>query len=153
MNSYHSELTRHLKHACYHGFYDDVLDALASGADPLDKGESGKNSLHYAAMGGHAELCSYLSLQYPECLCVRDNAGQTALHLACRNAHASVVLTLCYLGADLNLRDEFGRRPIDCCSDKLTMNTLKQFQQNQLISECAMQALSSAFSSSMNGAP
>ena len=148
-----SNATKDLNHACYHGFSDDVLCALSNGADPIGAGESGKSCLHYAAMGGHSELCSYLAQQYPECMDLHDQAGQTPLHLACRNSHITAALTLCSLGADLGARDEFGRRPVDCCSDPKTSRAIVQFQRDSITSEWAMAALSGALSAAHGGSP
>jgi ankyrin repeat protein len=116
-----SHATRDLNSACYCGHAPDVLDALARGADPLKQGPSGKTALHFAAMGGHAELCSHLSQIFPESIHLRDHAGMTPLHLACRGGKTHAVLALHQAGADFNVRDDFGHTPSDWASETIRL--------------------------------
>lgn len=142
----HHETSRQFNHACYHGLFDEALDLLSRGADPLWQGASGKSGLHFAAMAGRAELCSFLAQQHPDSLVSRDQAGMTPLHLACRNSRFDAAMVLRAHGASVEARDDFGRRPADCCSDQALLLALTDFD-DDLFSPClATKALAHAMS-------
>lgn len=138
------EASRHFNHACYHGLFDEALELLAQGADPLWSGESGKCGLHFAAMAGHAPLCSFLAQQHPQTLGAKDQAGMTPLHLACRNARQLAARALARSGAPLDARDDFGRTPVDCCPDPLMKQNLAQLEMEMAAEAWAQASLQSS---------
>lgn len=135
------EASRHFNHACYHGLFDEALELLSQGADPLWSGKSGKCGLHFAAMAGHDHLCSFLAQQHPETLNAKDQAGMTPLHLACRNSRTLAARALARGGALLDARDDFGRMPADCCSDSRMRSDLFQLQAEMSIEQWAQATL------------
>ena len=142
-----SPAQRDLNHACYHGIADMALQALADGADLSSPGSSGKSPMHFAAMGGHGPLCSHLAALLPDAMALRDAAGQTPLHLACRGAKAEAAMALCRAGADSESRDDFGRRPIDCCPDAALRRELLDFERDKLASAWTDGAIGAAMRS------
>ena len=118
--------SRQFNSACYQGRASEALDLLSRGADPSWTGESGKTALHFASMGGNAPLCGYLADLHPECLVARDQAGMTPLHLACRNTKLEAAIALRLAGAALDTRDDFGRMPLECCSDPAFCDQLER---------------------------
>ena len=136
-----ADASRRFNHACYHGRSQEALDLLGLGADPLWRGDSGKTSLHYASMGGHASLCEFLVRRDPETLSARDGAGQTPLHLACRNARRDAALALRLAGSDLGARDDFGRMPLECCPDGALRLEIKKLDEHIKLREAADRVL------------
>jgi ankyrin repeat protein len=142
--------TRELNNACYCGHAEVALDALSRGADPLLSGSSGKCALHFAAMGGHAELCARLCALFPEAMRLRDDSGMTALHLSCRGGKTDAAIALRRAGSDPMARDEFGRTPSDCADDQ-TRKRLGDIERELLASSWALRALAQALSSTRTG--
>lgn len=63
----------------------------------------------------------------------KDINGQSPLHLACLSGDFKIVKLLIKHGADKNLRDKQGQRPLDLCSTKLVMRYLSSL--NQVVTE------------------
>lgn len=143
--------TRMLNQACYDGHFNIAMEAIDLGAQPDFMGESGKCSLHFAAMGGHGSICEYLAQSFPQCLAIHDQAGMTPLHLACRNGCQQAAIALCQCGADLNARDDFGRKPHECCRDDETRIAMVQFERQQFTSSWAIAALATALGATRGG--
>ena len=73
----------------------------------------GSSALHFAAGGGHVELCSYLVDELGVKLAQAQQAdGRTALHWAARNGHLRVCRWLVERGADPNAGTNDGTRPL-----------------------------------------
>lgn len=143
-------ITRELNNACYCGRFEEALDALSRGADPMLPGQSGKSALHFAAMGGHAELCARLCALFPEAMHLADDSGMTALHLACRGGKTEAAIALRRAGCDAKARDDFGRMPSDC-ADSATRQKLDEIERELLASAWALRALAQALSSTRCG--
>ncbi|KAG8506151.1 Ankyrin repeat and SOCS box protein 10 [Galemys pyrenaicus] len=69
--------------------------------------------LHVAASRGHAEVLKLLLRRRarPDCA----PGGHTALHEACAGGHATCVRVLLAAGADPNIPDQDGKRPLHLC--------------------------------------
>lgn len=137
--------SRQFNQACYQGRSSEALDLLSRGADPAWTGESGKTALHFASMGGSGPLCGYLAERHPECLGARDHAGMTPLHLACRNSKLEAALALRRAGATLDARDDFGRMPLECCSDPALRDELERLDASINLGEFASPEAPGAF--------
>jgi hypothetical protein len=140
------EASRHFNHACYHGLFDEALALLAQGTNPSWSGDSGKCGLHFAAMAGHADLCSFLASQHPETLEAKDQAGMTPLHLACRNSRSLAARALARAGAALDARDDFVRMPTECCPNPLMRAEFAQLETEMAAEQWAQATLTCAIS-------
>lgn len=101
--------------AAKNGELDVVRLLIAHGSDPRDANFEGFNSLHFAAMGGSAEVAQYLiGLSVPiEC---RSNRGYTPLNIAAVRAPleliASAIAPFIAAGADINTRAKHENTPL-----------------------------------------
>jgi ankyrin repeat protein len=96
---------------------------IAKDANIEAKNKAGDGTpLHHAAWGGNVDAVEALLPKDPEDpktpprradVNAKALDGWTALHLAVRGRHLSVVKTLCSLKADVNARDREGRTPLD----------------------------------------
>lgn len=86
-----------------------AAELIRRSADVNAANISGNRPIHFAAYRGASELCQLLFLK-PDTreIDAQNHKGQTALHLATQNNCTKTVAVLTNLGADPNLRDEFG---------------------------------------------
>lgn len=143
--------SRALNRACYEGDADAALDCLGEGADPCYQGASGKCSMHFAAMGGHAHLIAALARSSPTAAALRDHAGMTPLHLACRNGRLDAAMALVRAGASLAAADDFGHCPLDVCSSPQMREAMVEAERDTLASAPVLDAISKALGASLMG--
>jgi len=95
---------------------DDVLKALADGADPLVKDEDENTTLMMAAVGhffGDEEEAVFKALVKAKVpVEAKNKAGQTALMLAAREGRDDNVTALLALGAQVEAKDPDGWTPL-----------------------------------------
>lgn len=144
--------SRALNRACYQGDADSALDCLGEGADPAYQGASGKCAMHFAAMGGHAHLIAALARSSPASTSLRDHAGMTPLHLACRNGRLDAALSLIRAGASLRALDDFGRSALDSCENEDQRSALADAERDTVASAPILDAISKALGASLMGA-
>lgn len=116
-----------LHHACSLGVVEMTTQLLEAGADPSLTCLAGKNALHYSVNVGAICLdpetpdvgLTICPLTIPKMLASRDidinsrdNAGDTALHLASRSGMVAVIAALINDGADVNKVDASGNTPL-----------------------------------------
>lgn len=143
--------SRALNRACYQGDADAALDCLGEGADPAYQGASGKCAMHFAAMGGHAHLIAALARSAPSSATLRDHAGMTPLHLACRNGRLDAALALIRAGASLRSADDFGRSAFESCEDQALRAALADAERDTVASAPLLDAISKALGASLMG--
>lgn len=112
-----------LHHACALGAVEMTSALLEKGADPTITCAAGKNALHYSVNVGAICLdperpttdVTICPLTIPQMLASteveinkKDNAGDTALHIASKNGMVAVIAALIQAGADANVQDENG---------------------------------------------
>lgn len=109
-----------LHEACKYNAPTDVVDALVEANDKAvsTKGYAGYLPLHCAcAHGGSIELIRLLQSLHPEATTVvDDDDGALPLHLACKIGTMKEGAYMCLLTSypeGSNVRDDFGRLPID----------------------------------------
>lgn len=94
-----------LMYASETGRYQVVVELLEAGADPnltdrsISEDSGGKIALHYAARAGYRDIVEAL-ISANSKLGIVDEAGSTALMLACENGHLQVID--CILGSVLD---------------------------------------------------
>lgn len=70
-----------------------------------------KTPLHYATLGGHIDIVTYL-VEMGADINARDKDARTPLHFASLHGHLNVVQYLTERGADINAKDCLGRTPL-----------------------------------------
>ncbi|KAJ3095273.1 hypothetical protein HDU96_001246 [Phlyctochytrium bullatum] len=100
-----SEDCRALHFAAGGGHADVVHLLLDHGADVgvMDRGHW--IPLQRAASRGHTEVCKALVRKNPMSIAVRDNIGDTPLHIAAQKKHMHVAAELLSMGADLSVKN------------------------------------------------
>eukprot|EP01017_Pseudomicrothorax_dubius_P026895 TRINITY_DN3040_c0_g1_i1.p1 TRINITY_DN3040_c0_g1~~TRINITY_DN3040_c0_g1_i1.p1 ORF type:complete len:238 (-),score=84.03 TRINITY_DN3040_c0_g1_i1:89-754(-) len=100
--------------SCRSGELEDIKEALSNEADVNFVGAGGNNALHMAGANGHAEVVKFLITKVrPETINSPNEAGNTPLHWAIINNKKDIVQILVENGADCNLKNSNGERPID----------------------------------------
>ncbi|CEO97664.1 hypothetical protein PBRA_001009 [Plasmodiophora brassicae] len=82
---------------------------LKNGANPSISDASGQCPLHRAASRGKADIVEMLVRDPRVNINAVDNAGHSALHLACMEGDKEMAADLIDLGADARLRDKDGK--------------------------------------------
>ena len=77
--------------------------------------EDGCTCLHLASKSGCIDVCRLLIEACLVDINIRNTPGLTPIHLACLHDHYDVVLYFISQRADMNVRDESGRTPLDYC--------------------------------------
>lgn len=98
---------------CLHPGSEVLCPHLSLGLWSLTYEEELTTPLHVAASRGHVEILRLLLRRRAR----PDSApgGRTALHEACAAGHAACVHVLLVAGADSNIPDQDGRRPLHLC--------------------------------------
>ncbi|KAK2028623.1 ankyrin [Colletotrichum zoysiae] len=106
-----------------------VLESLIQQGGDInakDRHLNGMTALHYAAQKSYAVMVRRLLLLVPEqnkrlrLLSTQDRFGQTALHSAAKRDTLKTFRVLFEAGADLELCDRNGIKPIDYAADKIS---------------------------------
>jgi uncharacterized protein len=100
-----------LEVACSNGRWEVVVLLLARGAD-TSPSVTGWTPLMAASCGGHVDVCSILLAHGCGDVDQQDSYGRTALHLARRNGHMSVLWALLRAGADPLMVDQEEPTPL-----------------------------------------
>ena len=106
-----------------HGSIEKVMYYREQGADVEGIDGVGRTAFHKAAFWGHIHVIKYLVEDChanPNCT---DYNGDTPLHDAARFAHESVVNALIAAGADLTIRNNDGRTPLEVAKEYATTST------------------------------
>ena len=106
-----------------------LLSAIPEGQGKIDYLKRadfcGETALHVAAFKGHSEVVKVLvetisegpdRIGYVNMANSRHQGSSTALHLAAQKHHLGAIETLIAMGADVELRDRFGRAALDDAS-------------------------------------
>ncbi|KAN0138146.1 Ankyrin repeat-containing domain protein, partial [Lactarius tabidus] len=115
------------------GNFDILRLLLAHGADAFVRDNNGRTPLHLAVVGAHLEVIRMLlerkakgnlgifwlllaqgadAFKFASGRSVRDNNGNTPLHLAVIGGHLEVARMLLECKADVNSRNEDGSTPL-----------------------------------------
>ena len=73
------------------------------------------SNLHIAVINNSIELVKYFLNKNYDINQINKN-GQTALHLACELGYENIMNLLIEKGADINIKDNKGRKPLDIFS-------------------------------------
>jgi ankyrin repeat protein len=91
-----------------------LLDLHNLGVDfSSNPGEQKATPILMACENGHLGAVEYLAQRYPETLEVRDSFGRTPVIVATLNGDLPTLIALKTAGADLSVRWENGKRPVD----------------------------------------
>ena len=87
---------------------------MDNNADPFEKDNCGRTSLHYAVYSGQSDILTVLTQHTTDIVHMKDHAGRTALHHAVF-MEANQILMISKLldyGADVNALDSDRRTPL-----------------------------------------
>mgnify|MGYP003385389921 FL=1 len=113
----------HFREHSMHGSIEMVTKYREQGADVEGVDGTGRTAMHKAAFWGHIHVIKYL---VEECGCNPnpvDFNSDSPLHDAARFAHESVVNALIEAGADLSLRNNDGKTPLEVALQYSTTST------------------------------
>lgn len=87
---------------------------LERGADPARQDRRGNTVLHHIALSDHYfEENVHIPEQYKAIVNIKDQYGDTALHIAIDRCNYRLIEQLVAFGADCDCKDRFGLRPTD----------------------------------------
>lgn len=99
-------------YTAFQGHFDSTKLLLENEADPLLENNQGANVLHAAAQGGQKKIIVLLLGTTKIDIDKATNSGDSALSIASTHQHTEVVAFLLESGADVDLRDNQGRSPL-----------------------------------------
>lgn len=105
--------TTPLMYACKWGRYENVKFLLENGADLNRKnGTGGDNAFIIAAKNNRFEIVKYLIENKNIDVNTIGQNRMSALHYAAINGNEKLLAFLCVKGANINIKDKFGRTPL-----------------------------------------
>lgn len=112
-----------LHKAANSGNYEEAAELLRSDFNDIDKQDlNRRTALMHAAASGHSDIVKLL-LAYGASVHKKDRWGRTALTYACKNYYMqndyAVLAQLVLKGAETNLKDKMGVKPIEYIPDWL----------------------------------
>jgi ankyrin repeat protein len=111
-----------------------AVQALLECGALISRDLSGCTPLHYAAHNGRKVIVRILANHYQEYVNIRNNAGETPLHLAVKSIRYPDVKILLNAGADVLARDNEGRTSFHYAAKSRNKKLLKLFKGR--IAEC-----------------
>ncbi|KAK0180405.1 hypothetical protein PV327_006049 [Microctonus hyperodae] len=115
----------------------------------------GATALHHAAISGHPDVITALSIIPEIKLDATDKKGQTPLHCACFEGHADCAQVLIDLGANLNSRAIYGNSPLHVATcmryTDIARTLLKAGADTQTVNDAGLTALHVAASQGCKG--
>jgi adenylate kinase family enzyme/ankyrin repeat protein len=96
----------------YRHRHGDVMELLQKHGGKFGSPSQANNFMAAASEGDVEEVEALLVYGSVDLNCT-DHDKRTALHLAARDGRVDIVQLLCEKGADVNMRDRFGNRPLD----------------------------------------
>jgi len=112
--------------AARHGRVEVIKYLLEHGADANAVGTYQFTPLHCAATNGQAEAAKLLVGLGGARINIPDSSHSTPLHCAARQGWMEVVRYLVEQGAELGIKDNYGKRPIDSTSSHEVRGYLQQ---------------------------
>jgi len=114
-----------LSHACEMGHVKVIETLIANGACVNDgQDQDGLSLLHWAAIGGHADVCQLLIMAGMD-NDKRDIAGRTALHYAAYGGYVNCMLVLLENEAECSSQDSEGVTSLHWACSKGHMDAVK----------------------------
>jgi len=114
-----------LSHACEMGHIKVVKGLITIGVNVNDdQDKDGLSLLHWAAIGGHADVCQLLLSAGIDVDC-QDLAGRNALHYAAYGGYVNSMLVLLENKADVNSQDREGVTSLHWACSKGHMDAVK----------------------------
>ena len=114
-----------LSHACEMGHIKVAEALIAIGANVNDaQDQDGLSLLHWAAIGGHADICQLLVNEGVDIGC-HDLAGRTALHYAAYGGYANCMIVLLENKAEINSQDREGVTSLHWACSRGCMDAVK----------------------------
>lgn len=98
--------------ATVHGTVDNLINLERCGSNPYYRDSYGWNAFLHAVNAGQVDKVRFLASRYGFDPNVRDRRGITALMIAAAKGDIVMMDTLVELGADMNVADSDGWRPI-----------------------------------------
>ena len=114
VNAYAEDGFQALGLACYFGHYD-VVEYLVKAGAPINarsRNDLQAAPIQSAAAARHTKVVELL-LKYKADPNVREQGGYTPLHAAAQNGDKATIRALLYGGADLTLKSDDGKVPLD----------------------------------------
>lgn len=105
----------------------ECLDNAVS-VNSLDK--SGSTPLYWASHGGHDSIVKLLCNAPNMCISAQNKIGDTALHAAAWKGHVNCVKILLENGANITIRNNERKRPIDVSRDPETRAVIELAMRN-----------------------
>jgi hypothetical protein len=108
-----------LHRACYYGRTALAEFIVKKHPELLKEKDDGYwTPLHYACWRGHTALVELIVEKDSELLKEKNNCGRTPLHLACGYDRTKTIKLLLMYGADFNVVNNYGEKPLMPCSEK-----------------------------------
>ncbi|XP_042903388.1 alpha-latrotoxin-Lp1a-like [Parasteatoda tepidariorum] len=101
-----------LHEAAYRGRLENVLVLLDKRADIRAEDEMGNTPIHKAALNGAISVVDLFLRRDHSLLELKNNLGETPLHMASQNMHSAVVKFLKVKGASADVKNSNGETPI-----------------------------------------
>ena len=98
-----------LHYSARNGSYELLTCFTGMGSNIGLKDNFGRNSLHFAALSGHLNLCRILLDKHKFNVDMADNGGCTALHFSAENGSYELITYFVNMGSDIHLKDNLGR--------------------------------------------
>ena len=92
--------------------HQDVIDTIEQWISKTRGTTTVGKTITLATQRGDKEEIETLLNENPEAICETDSLGNTPLHVAVRAGHREIVQCLLKLGADLDIRNSNGQKPI-----------------------------------------
>uniref|UniRef100_A0AC34FJ21 26S proteasome non-ATPase regulatory subunit 10 n=1 Tax=Panagrolaimus sp. ES5 TaxID=591445 RepID=A0AC34FJ21_9BILA len=100
---------------------------IENNADLNQTDKLGAAPLHRASAQGHIDVVKILCSNPKIRIDIKDNEGNTPLHLACEDQNDSLAIFLAKSGANVKMQNKEEKTPLDLCKDAELKRKLSQF--------------------------
>lgn len=123
-----------LQTLCANEYFESAKALVDFGSNVNHMGGGGRSPLHWAAICDNSRLLQHMFEHGGADLNLRceGDHGWTPLHEAVAHRRLAAARTLIALGADVNAKDDFGRRPIDLFADNWDPS-LRSFMEEKMV--------------------
>ena len=100
---------------------------LENNADVNPQDKLGATPLHRAASQGHTDVVRILCENPKIRIDIKDNEGNTPLHLACEDQNDSLAIFLTKSGANIKIQNKEEKTPLDLCKSAELKRKLQNY--------------------------